>query len=122
MKHSNDRKGLILLSILKEKCPDCGKGDVFKKDDTLLEMPVMHEKCGHCEYVFDREPGYFLGAMYLSYAIAVLACGLVFLLLHYGFPDLPLIYTPILMGVIIVLIAKKNYKLSRILYIHLFPW
>ena len=31
----------------------------------------MNERCPHCNLRFEREPGYFLGAMYFSYAISL---------------------------------------------------
>jgi hypothetical protein len=31
----------------------------------------MHERCPSCGLKFERESGYFLGAMYLSYGIAL---------------------------------------------------
>jgi hypothetical protein len=31
----------------------------------------MHRACPSCGLVFEREPGYFVGAMYVSYALAV---------------------------------------------------
>ena len=33
----------LFMKILKEKCPNCGKGDVFKKKKTFLELPVMKD-------------------------------------------------------------------------------
>ncbi len=36
----------------------------------------MRERCPGCGYVFEREPGYFVGAMYINYGItAVLVLG-----------------------------------------------
>jgi len=32
----------------------------------------MQERCAVCDLKFDREPGYFLGAMYISYGLGVL--------------------------------------------------
>ncbi len=32
----------------------------------------MCERCSICDLKFEREPGYFLGAMYFSFAIGVL--------------------------------------------------
>jgi len=32
----------------------------------------MHECCPSCGLKFEREPGYFLGAMYLSYGLALI--------------------------------------------------
>ena len=31
----------------------------------------MHDRCPSCGLRFNREPGYFLGAMYISYALAL---------------------------------------------------
>jgi len=31
----------------------------------------MHDCCPNCALRFSREPGYFLGAMYISYSIAL---------------------------------------------------
>lgn len=31
----------------------------------------MNETCPACHYRFEREPGYFVGAMYFSYALAI---------------------------------------------------
>ena len=41
----------------------------------------MHERCEHCGLKFEREQGYFLGAMYISYGMALITIvGLGFLL------------------------------------------
>lgn len=112
----------LIFDIINEKCPKCGQSHVFQKSKKIFEMPLMYETCSHCQYKFDREPGYFLGAMYISYGIAVLVCILVFLLFYFALPSLPIIYSPVAMAVATLLIAKKNYKISRIIYIHLFPW
>ena len=31
----------------------------------------MHDRCPACDLKFEREEGYFLGAMYISYAFAI---------------------------------------------------
>lgn len=31
----------------------------------------MHDRCPVCGLLFNREPGYFLGAMYISYGLAL---------------------------------------------------
>jgi uncharacterized protein (DUF983 family) len=35
-------------------------------------FPKMHERCPACSLKFEREQGYFLGAMYISYALALI--------------------------------------------------
>ena len=52
-------------------CPHCRKSAVYYPTKSIFHMPEMKVKCDNCNYKFDREPGYFLGAMYISYAIAV---------------------------------------------------
>jgi hypothetical protein len=47
-------------------------GDVYQKKTKFMELPVMNDRCDDCQYHFDREPGYFIGAMYISYGLAVL--------------------------------------------------
>jgi hypothetical protein len=31
----------------------------------------MHDRCPNCGLKFEREPGYFLGAMYFSYILSI---------------------------------------------------
>lgn len=119
---STPKKGHLLKDIFLEKCPNCHNGNVYEKGTSLLKMPVMKERCDCCNYHFDREPGYFLGAMYISYGLAVFQGLLAFLTCYFLFPGLPTIFQPISIVLVILLFARKNYKLSRIIYIHLFPW
>jgi hypothetical protein len=37
----------------------------------LRGFPKMHQRCRVCDLKFEREEGYFLGAMYISYALAL---------------------------------------------------
>jgi hypothetical protein len=54
-----------LTAIVKQLCPRCLQGQVFA---TLFRM---HEQCPVCGLRFEREPGYFTGAMYLRYIVGV---------------------------------------------------
>ena len=82
----------------------------------------MKDRCDVCDYKFDREPGYFLGAMYLSYGLAVLQGIITFLIFYFFFPAVPTIWIPLTILFVVTLFSYKNYKLSRIMYIHIFPW
>ena len=115
-------QGSLFMRIMKEKCPHCGKGDVYAKKKKFLELPVMKDNCDECHYYFDREPGYFLGAMYISYGLAVLQGISTFLLLYAFLPNIPTIYVVLIILGVITLFSMKNYKLSRIIYIHIFPY
>ena len=51
---------------LRLQCPRCGAAALF-------EGPFrMRPRCPACRLVFEREPGYFVGAIYLNYGVTVL--------------------------------------------------
>jgi uncharacterized protein (DUF983 family) len=116
-----NRKSSLITRILEEKCPNCGLGEVYEKKTRFFQLPVMKEKCNECQYHFDREPGYFLGAMYISYGLAVFQGILTFVLLYVFFPNLATILVVLIILGVICLFSLKNYKLSRIIYMHIFP-
>jgi uncharacterized protein (DUF983 family) len=56
-----------LGALLKQRCPRCLEGRVF------AGLFRMHKCCPSCGLPFEREPGYFMGAMYLSYGLGIIA-------------------------------------------------
>ncbi|MCE3229063.1 MAG: hypothetical protein K0S32_3614 [Bacteroidetes bacterium] len=111
----------LILNVWKEKCPHCKNSDVFEKRKHFFAMPEMKSHCSSCGYQFDREPGYFIGAMYISYGLAVFQGIVTFLLFALVFPEISTIWRVIAVIFAITLFSLKNYKLSRIIYIHIFP-
>ena len=70
---------LILLGrALRLRCPVCGKGKLFRA------WLRMNEKCPHCGAKFEREPGFFLGSIYINYGITALIVAVVYPLLLFG--------------------------------------
>lgn len=59
-----------LGSILRQRCPRCRTGNIFRYS-VFRGFPKMHEYCPVCDLKFEREPGYFLGAMYVSYGLGI---------------------------------------------------
>jgi len=59
-----------LKPILHQLCPRCREGRIFR-GSLLHVFPKMNERCPVCDLKFEREEGYFLGAMYISYGIGV---------------------------------------------------
>jgi len=52
------------------RCPRCGQSDLF------AGWFAMHDACAACGLVFEREQGYFVGAIYVNYAVtAILSLG-----------------------------------------------
>ena len=69
-----------LGSIVRQRCPRCRVGNIFTYS-IFRGFPKMHERCPVCDLKFEREPGYFLGAMYVSYALALVMVALIAALL-----------------------------------------
>jgi uncharacterized protein (DUF983 family) len=60
--------------ILRQLCPRCRTGKIFRRSVWLF--PPMNDRCPACNLKFEREQGYFLGAMYISYGLGILTIAL----------------------------------------------
>ncbi|MES2131480.1 MAG: DUF983 domain-containing protein [Bacteroidota bacterium] len=107
----------------KGKCPNCGEGDIYQqKYKTWIHLPKMKDHCEVCHYDFHGEPGYFLGAMYVSYGLAVLEGIIAFLIASFFIKEFSgLMLASIVTGVI-VLFSIPNFKISRVVWMYLFPY
>lgn len=110
-----------LVSILRARCPQCKKGNVFgsKGNLLLLQIPKMNARCENCNFKFEKEPGFFFGAMFVSYALAVLQF-IAFFIISYVILKVPLLIT--FLGIVLVatLCSTVNFRLSRMIWIYLF--
>src|SRR5580700_9810192 len=70
----------LATDILRQRCPRCRTGSIFRYS-IFRGFPKMNDRCPVCNLRFDREPGYFLGAMYVSYGIGIVIVTLVAALL-----------------------------------------
>lgn len=65
------RKGSKLYSILAMKCPRCHGGSLFKhKISSLKGILMMNEQCDQCGQVYELEPGFYWGSMYIAYGLS----------------------------------------------------
>ena len=56
-------------ALLSGKCPACREGDIFKYPFIkIAHFADMNNSCPHCGAGFEREPGFYLGSMYITYA------------------------------------------------------
>lgn len=65
-----DPKYRTLVDVIQQRCPRCRTGKIFLSS-VFLGFPKMHDRCPVCHLRFEREAGYFLGAMYISYGLAL---------------------------------------------------
>ena len=66
------KKGTKLYSILKFKCPHCHEGGFFKAHPyNISKAGDIYDKCPVCNNKNSKEPGFYYGAMYVSYGLGV---------------------------------------------------
>ena len=54
-----------LSAVLRQRCPVCLEGPMF------TGLITMYEHCPRCGHQFERETGFFQGAMYVSWVLGV---------------------------------------------------
>lgn len=82
----------------------------------------MKEYCDVCGTHLDREPGYFLGAMYVSYALAVGEGIIAYLLFANAFHIYSTVWIVGIIVFIILLMQNKNFRVARVIWMHLFGY
>lgn len=107
-------------AILAHKCPRCREGDIFEY--SIWERPTQfiktHKNCPHCDLAFEREPGFFFGAMYVSYALTMaIFLGSTFVLYYFFGDPSTLTYILTVVGAVLLL-TPIVFRYSRTLYLH----
>lgn len=108
----------IIQSIFKYKCPRCRQGDLFTKPFKLSDPLSMPESCSVCGQKMQPEPGYYFGAMFISYIwtgfLFLFIIGFCMLVLDWGVNQS--------FGALIIIAAIMYFwiaRVSRSMYIHL---
>ena len=57
---------MLFLRALRQRCPVCGKGKLFRRWFT------MYEQCPVCHFTYEREEGYFSSAMAINLVVSEL--------------------------------------------------
>ena len=99
-----------VLAVLSLRCPRCCEGPVWRAPFR------MHERCPVCALQFEREPGYFTGAMYASYMIGIGLTLPVWMTLLLGGAGLG-VTLAVAIGMIICL-APVSFHYSRVAWMH----
>jgi uncharacterized protein (DUF983 family) len=103
----------VLAGIFLRRCPRCRQGHVFRSPW------VMYENCPQCNLDFDRgDPGYFTGAMYVSYALAMPLLALLTLIEHLIVPDWSLFRLVVLASIVCVPLVPWLWQYSRVIWMY----
>ena len=115
-------KGTKLASILGMTCPKCQESKLFEESNPynfskIFDMP---ERCDKCGQKFEVEPGFYYGAMYVSYALSIAFLVAVFVAMLVLYPSFTVTeYLVIGIGGLIVL-TPPIFRLARATWINFF--
>ncbi|AYN06384.1 MULTISPECIES: DUF983 domain-containing protein [unclassified Flavobacterium] len=112
----------MITHVLRNECPNCHKGKILDEKNIFFtfKFPKMHKECSECGFKFEKEPGFFFGAMYMSYGLTVAQGIATYCIAQFFFEknfDLRII--PII-AVVIIAFSFFNIRLSRLLWIYMF--
>lgn len=110
-----------VLAVLHGKCPQCYQGELFTHAAlNLRNFTKVNKHCSHCGVLFEREPSFFDGAMYISYALSV-GLFLVSAFIIYSFFH-PISENVYLIAIIseVFLLYPFMFRYSRIFYLYIF--
>ncbi len=115
------KKGTKLYSVLKLKCPKCHDGNLYLTQNpyNLKDFDKMPKYCPCCGQKYDIEPGFYLGAMYVSYLITVFASGISALLLYFVF-KINIAFIVIFNLLLLFILSPLVFRYSRAVWINFF--
>ncbi len=105
-------------SMWNYKCPKCREGDLYKKPFDISNPLDMHAKCPNCSLDYHPEPGFYFGALIISYGISSWMLLLPALLMVFKF-DWSVNQAMLLAIAIAGITYLKILRGSRSLYLHL---
>ncbi|HNQ62032.1 MAG TPA: DUF983 domain-containing protein [Bacteroidia bacterium] len=78
----------------------------------------MEKKCDHCDEIYEKEPGYFYGAMFVSYTLSAIIF-FIFLVLDFTIFHLGLSLLLILIPAVLIF-SPVTFRWSRLIWLNFF--
>lgn len=108
-----------LKSIVSLKCARCHTGNLFPTGSFSFTRPFeMNKKCPHCDLDLEPEPGFYFGAMFISYIISGWFC-IFFILFFHWVLDWSLNASFALLLGLLAIIFVWFFRFSRSVWLHI---
>lgn len=115
------KESTIVSGILNGKCPKCREGKMFPENTLYTtKFMKMNDHCSACSQPFMPEPGYYFGAMFISYAINAAFFIALWIGMNFVMEDISLTAMIIALLAVILGLLPVTFRLSRILWIYIF--
>lgn len=116
-----ESKPSLLSGILHMRCPYCRKGRFYVSHPYDLKHAGDNlEECPACHRAYSVEYGFYMGAMYVSYALSVAVGFTAYLLTRWLFPDVTMGWQIVIVATITLAVAPLMYAYSKIIYGYIF--
>jgi len=103
------------------KCPRCQEGDFFIAHPyNLRRAGDTHQKCPQCGLKYAKEPGFYYGAMYVSYALGVALFVTLWVSFNLFFEAMNVFVQLAIISAAFLVLAPYMYALSKIIWANLF--
>lgn len=100
------------MAMLRQRCPRCREGLVFRG------LWTMNDPCPVCGLVFEREPGYFLGALYVSYPLSALAMTTIFYFGRWLWPAWNEMTVALVAFIVYLPLIPLVFRYGRVIWLH----
>jgi uncharacterized protein (DUF983 family) len=103
-------------AMLRQRCPRCLEGPIYR---TWIDR---HERCPACNLRYEREPGYFIGSLYISYGMAVILLLLGLWIGSMLLPDMDLGWIVLISAAIFVPFVPMVTRYARVTWMYFDRW
>jgi len=118
------KKGNKLYSIIYNYCPRCHSGKFWPKNNPYENILVKNGGdmgfCKSCNLKYEIEPGFWYGAMYVSYGLQVFFGILSWLIIYFIDKEMDIFIQISIISLLIIILSPIVYYFSRLIWINLF--
>ena len=107
-------------ALLALRCPRCHEGKIFTSSALSFQFADMPEACPICGQPTEPEPGFYYGAMFVSYAFSVAIFAVTAAVLYFLFGDPAIWVYVVTVGSAAMLFTPLSVRYSRMLMLYLF--
>jgi uncharacterized protein (DUF983 family) len=116
MKNRNALEGMLTM-----RCPKCREGKMFPEGTLYTtRFMKMNGSCSCCGQSFMPEPGYYFGAMFVSYALNATFFIAVWLGMYFVMDEISLTSMIVALLIVVFGLMPVTFRLSRVLWIYIF--
>ena len=116
-------KGNKLYSIIYNYCPRCHTGKFWPESNPYKNLFVINGGnigcCKNCNLKYEIEPGFWYGAMYVSYGITVSISILAWFIVNALNKDLNFSILISIISLVLIILSPVVYFLSRLIWINI---